>query len=148
MLSYVTESPVILDRPLSRTTLFVFLLYTASNKNVKQQSILVYIPNYLYPTPSASGKITCYTSCTPSYNRRQAFTAIHSTAKTQKSKSDFFVFQSLLYLFLSTRLRPRFNRHKLKNEKKHIRYLRFARNRSPVKQRKGSKNTSAISQDL
>ena len=32
------------------------LLYTASNKNVKQQSILVYIPNYLYPTPSASGK--------------------------------------------------------------------------------------------
>ena len=27
-----------------------------SNKNVKQQSILVYIPNHLYPTPSASGK--------------------------------------------------------------------------------------------
>lgn len=48
---------------------------------------IIYIPNHLYPTPSASGKITRYTSCTPSYNKRQTFASIYSIAKTLKKAS-------------------------------------------------------------
>ena len=55
---------------------------------------IIYIPNHLYPTPSASGKNTRYTSCTPSYNKRQTFTSIHSIAKTlKKASQNFSVFQ-------------------------------------------------------
>ena len=50
----------------------------------------IFIPNHLYPTPSASGKNTRYTSCTPSYNKRQTFTSIHSIAKTLKKASRNF----------------------------------------------------------
>ena len=60
---------------------------------------IIYIPNHLYPTPSASGKNTCYTSCTPSYNKRQTFTSIHSIAKTLKKPSqNFSVFQPPYYV--------------------------------------------------
>lgn len=58
----------------------------------------IYIPNHLYPTPSASGKITRYTSSTPSYNKRQTFTSIHSIAKTlKKASQNFSVFQPPYY---------------------------------------------------
>ena len=60
MLSYVTESPVILDRPLSRTTLFVFLLYTASNKNVKQSIHVLHTDSFISHTFGKWQK-TCYT---------------------------------------------------------------------------------------
>ena len=60
---------------------------------------IIYIPNHLYPTPSASGKNTCYTSCTPSYNKRQTFTSIHSIAKTlKKASQNFSVFQPPYYV--------------------------------------------------
>ena len=60
---------------------------------------IIYIPNHLYPTPSASGKNTRYTSCTPSYNKRQTFTSIHSMAKTlKKASQNFSVFQPAYYV--------------------------------------------------
>lgn len=60
---------------------------------------IIYIPNHLYPTPSASGKTTRYTSCTPSYNKRQTFTSIHSIAKTlKKASQNFSVFQPAYYV--------------------------------------------------
>ena len=60
---------------------------------------IIYIPNHLYPTPSASGKITRYTSCTPSYNKRQTFTSIHSIAKTlKKASQSFSMFQPPYYV--------------------------------------------------
>ena len=60
---------------------------------------IIYIPNHLYPTPSASGKNTRYTSCTPSYNKRQTFTSIHSIAKTlKKASQNFSVFQPPYYV--------------------------------------------------
>ena len=102
MLSYVTESPVILDRPLSRTTLFVFLLYTASNKNVKQSIHVLHTDSFISHTFGKWQK-TCYTFCTPSYNRRQSFVSIHSIAKNQKSKSDFLYFnRHTMYLYYIT----------------------------------------------
>ena len=59
----------------------------------------IFIPNHLYPTPSASGKNTRYTSCTPSYNKRQTFTSIHSMAKTlKKASQNFSVFQPAYYV--------------------------------------------------
>lgn len=58
---------------------------------------IIYIPNHLYPTPSASGKNTCYTSCTPSHNRRQTFTFIHSIAKPQENATNFFNLLPLLF---------------------------------------------------
>lgn len=62
---------------------------------------IIYIPNHLYPTPSASGKITRYTSCTPSYNKRQTFTSIHSIAKTlKKASQNFSVFQPPYYVLI------------------------------------------------
>ena len=50
MLSYVTESPVILDRPLSRTTLFVSSLYTSPNKNVKQSMRVLHTDSFISHT--------------------------------------------------------------------------------------------------
>lgn len=62
---------------------------------------IIYIPNHLYPTPSASGKITRYTSCTPLYNKRQTFTSIHSIAKTlKKASQNFSVFQPPYYVLI------------------------------------------------
>lgn len=50
----------------------------------------IYIPNHLYPTPSASGKITCYVSFTPLHSQRQTFTFIHSIAELQEIAITFY----------------------------------------------------------
>ena len=51
---------------------------------------IIYVPNYLYPTPSASGKITYYASYTPLHNKRQTFTSIYSIAKSLENAIEFF----------------------------------------------------------
>ena len=51
---------------------------------------IIYTPNYLYPTPSASGNNTYYTSYTPLCNKRQTFTSTHSITKILKKASNIF----------------------------------------------------------
>jgi len=52
---------------------------------------IIYIPNYLYPTPSASGRNTSHASYTPSHDKRQTFTSNHSIAEFGKDATNFSI---------------------------------------------------------